>query len=180
MFDIPDAAIRLRKFEVSDVDSLWSMRNDVEVVAGLVGFSTGYSHSDIENWIEFHRSKSDEVMYAIADSSTDICVGHVALYQVDHRSQKAEFGILIGDADYRGKGYGEKVTRFIVNFGFDRLNLNKVTLTVLKTNAKAAALYEKLGFVHEGVSREDTWRDGSFVDVVMMSVLRREWDGGHA
>lgn len=175
MLRIPETPLALRKFEPEDVESLWMMRNDPAVTAGLGGFSTGYSRRDLTDWIEIHRDRRDELLLAILDIDEQICIGHVGLYRIDHRSQKAEFAILIGSGSHQGKGFGERVTRFALAYGFDRLNLNKISLTALSTNQRAIRLYEKLGFRTDGVSRQDEWRDGEFVDVVLMSLLRDEW-----
>lgn len=175
MLNIAGTTLSLRKFEPEDVDALWSMRNDPEITAGLGGFSTGYSRRDLSEWIEAHRARRDEILLAIIDADPQVCIGHVGLYKVDHRSQKAEFAILIGSLNHHGRGLGERVTSFMIAYGFDRLNLNKISLTALSTNERAIRLYKKLGFHIDGIARQEEWRDGKFVDVVLMSLLRAEW-----
>lgn len=175
MHSIHDTCLILRKFEPFDVNSLWEFRGDPEVTRQLGGFSTGYSHQDLTEWIESHRKRTDEVLYAIVDADTDGCIGHVGLYQIDHRNRKAEFAILIGVSKYQGIGLGKKITRFMVKFGFDELNLNKITLTAIEPNIRAISLYERLGFVQDGVARQDLWRNGTYLDVTFMSLLRDDW-----
>ena len=53
-------------------------------------------------------------------------------------------------------------------------------LTVLANNPRAIALYEKLGFTHEGVKRQAQYKAGKFLDVVMMAKLREDVDGDDA
>jgi ribosomal protein S18 acetylase RimI-like enzyme len=45
----------------------------------------------------------------------------------------------------------------------------KITLRVLSTNAPAIALYERLGYVREGVLRDEFIINGRYVDDVMMA-----------
>ena len=65
-------------------------------------------------------------------------------------------------------------------YGFDTLNLHRIWLTVLADNAGAIRAYEKAGFVHEGAQRDATYRDGGYLDLILMSVLRPEWDARKA
>jgi RimJ/RimL family protein N-acetyltransferase len=113
------------------------------------------------------------VLWAIALKDSDRCIGHVGLYKLDHRVRKGEFGIVIEESQW-GKGFGRRATSAALEFGFDQLNLNKIDLEVLATNLRAIALYERIGFRKDGLLREEQFRDGHYVDLVIMSILRRE------
>lgn len=171
--------IRLRSPEPKDIEALYAQKNDREIGALLVGFHTGYSRADIADWIEFHRRAQDEALYVIADGD-DRCLGHVGLYRIDHRAGSANFGILIGDKPSWGKGIGRRCTTFMVEFGFHELNLHRIYLDVLATNQRAAELYRKVGFVEEGLMRQAQFKEGRYVDVHIMSVLREEYRGDRA
>jgi RimJ/RimL family protein N-acetyltransferase len=67
------------------------------------------------------------------------------------------------------------VTYAVIDYGFCHLNLHRVHLTVLKTNDRAISLYEKLGFKTEGILRDEQFRDGRYVDVIVMGILENEW-----
>ena len=45
-----------------------------------------------------------------------------------------------------------------------------------ETNPRAIHVYEKCGFVHEGKLRQSTYRNGRYIDNLLMSVLRCEWE----
>ena len=169
--------IVLRPLETCDADALYRFKNDWDSTKSLGGFSYGMTTEDIQRWIAAHTNRADEVFWSIAVKSTNICIGHVALYKVDNRVRKAEFGILIGDRNWWSKGYGTRITAAVLTWGFEQLHLHKMYLDVLTTNQKAIAVYEKLGFRRDGVLRDDEFRDGIFVDVVAMSLLHEEWHG---
>jgi len=173
IFSIND--VTLRPPEPSDVDALYRYKNDPEVADRLVGFSTGYSKSDLAGWVEQHNAATDEALWVIANSENH-CVGHVGLYQIDHRIGGAEFGILIGDRSFRGRGLGRACTEFCLGYGFNRLNLNRVHLRVLSTNDGAVRLYRRLGFRDEGCLRQAQFKHGRHVDVLLMSMLRGEFE----
>lgn len=165
----------LRKFDEEDVPALHAFRNDPEVTNGLVGTSHGYSMKDLASWIEAHRNRSDEILWAIANEVDNACIGHVGLYRIDYRIRKAEFAILIGSSSFQGRGLGRKISTWAVDYGFRELNLYKVSLTALPTNLRALSLYESLGFQRDGVLRSEQYRNGKYLDVIVMSLLRDEW-----
>jgi RimJ/RimL family protein N-acetyltransferase len=165
----------LRPLEPSDLDRLYRYRNDREVARHLGGFSTGYARADLAAWLEAHRNRADEVLWAIATKHDDTCIGHAGLYRIDYRVRKAEYAILIGDREHQGKGIGREVSEAVLHYGFDQLNLHKVSLSVLASNARAIRLYQALGFVQEGVLRHDQFRDGGYVDSIVMSIIEGEW-----
>jgi RimJ/RimL family protein N-acetyltransferase len=166
--------VLLRKLEPEDAPNLYRCRNDPDVARGLGGFSSGYSLPAIKEWIERRGESSDDLVWAIADKESNTCLGHAGLYHVDHRVRSCEFGILIGDSSRWGKGIGREVTSAILIYGFDELNMNRIDLSVLASNARASRLYQSLGFVQEGVKREAQYRAGEYLDVVLMSILRSE------
>jgi [ribosomal protein S5]-alanine N-acetyltransferase len=170
------ASVLLRALEPGDGEAICRFRNDPEVRALLGGFSTSMSRQAALDWINLHRQKHDEVLWAIADKSNDACLGHVGLYRIDYRLQLAEFGICFGTKQHWGKGLGAEITRAVLRFGFDELNLEQVRLEVLETNSRAVRLYERLGFRHDGRFRRNQFRNGRFVDSLLMSLLRSEWN----
>ncbi|MBW3624655.1 MAG: GNAT family N-acetyltransferase [Armatimonadetes bacterium] len=168
----------LRPLEPSDVDRLYAFRNNPDVTSCLGGFSTGYSRQDLVDWVNAHRNRKDELLWAIAARDDSACLGHVGLYQIEHRVRKAEFGILIGDPGWQGKGIGRAVTRTVIDFGFQQLNLHKISLSVLESNSRAVKLYESLGFAREGLLVDDQYRDGQYISSILMALFKSDWKKG--
>lgn len=165
----------LRIPEPSDLEYLYKQKNDPEISVLLGGFSTGYSMDDMKDWLQSHRKRSDEIIWSIINKNNNICVGHVGLYEIDYRIRSAEFAIMIGDNSVWGKGFGKLCTDFAVKYAFNELNINRVYLTVLRTNPRAIELYKSIGFVVEGTMREAQYKMGEYIDILMMSLLRSEY-----
>lgn len=72
-------------------------------------------------------------------------------------------------------GCRQEATRLVVGHGFEQLGLHRIQLEAYGHNRRAVHVYEKVGFVLEGVRREAAWRDGVWVDEVVMALLDREW-----
>jgi len=71
-------------------------------------------------------------------------------------------------ADYRGRGVGERLLRATLDAARDA-GFERVALSVFASNTRAAALYRKLGFVHEGTRVRGRKLDGAYDDVHMMA-----------
>lgn len=167
--------VRLRKPETRDLEPLYQQKNDPEVAQCLGGFSHGYSRSDLADWLEYHRQQKNEVLWIIADIETDECLGHVGLYKLDYRIGSAEFAILLGAKDRWGQGLGREVTRFVLDYGFRMLNLNRIELNVLEHNERARRLYRSLKFREEGLLRQAQYKGGQYLNLVLMGLLREEY-----
>jgi UDP-4-amino-4,6-dideoxy-N-acetyl-beta-L-altrosamine N-acetyltransferase len=102
-------------------------------------------------------------------------IGTIGLSAIDAIHRKAEYGILIGEHDAEGLGFAREASEVLLRFAFRDLGLNRIYLRVFGGNRRAVALYERLGFRREGVLREDAWKKRRRLDVLLMSLLRNEW-----
>ncbi len=96
-------------------------------------------------------------------------IGNVAYFDVDEKAREAQFGILIGDRDYWGKGYGTEAVGLVLDYMFGEAGMEKVYLRTLDWNMRAQASFGKWGFVPDGKLREGRY------NFVMMRLARSEW-----
>lgn len=169
--------IRLRAFEKSDLNNAVNWLNDPEVRENLLMYyplSMGYEEIWYKNLLE---KPVEEHLLAIEvkDSEGWNYIGSTGFHHIDWKDRIGEFGIMIGDKTQWGKGYGYEATLLVLRYGFNDLNLNKIFLYAIETNTRGIHTYEKAGFVHEGRLRQDIYKNGRYLDVFVMSVLRSEW-----
>lgn len=158
-----------------DLPALLNWINERE----LVIFNAPYhpvSEAHHRGWFEALAHRSDIVLFGIRHNERDRLVGTCQLHAIHPVHRSAELQIRIGDAEYRGRGYGTEAVSLLLRFAFHDLNLNRVYLHVFETNKVAIGLYEKLGFTREGVLRQAAHIDGTYVDVVVMGLLRAEYE----
>jgi RimJ/RimL family protein N-acetyltransferase len=107
----------------------------------------------------------------------DVLIGFVALHSIEWNNHAGVLSIGIGEAEYRGKGYGSDALRLALRYAFDELNLERVGLDVISNNEAAIRAYERIGFRREGAMRHAVLRDGVWHDRLIMGILRHEWPG---
>jgi RimJ/RimL family protein N-acetyltransferase len=102
-------------------------------------------------------------------------IGYCGLMDVQNRHGNLELGIMIGDRDYWGRGYGREVVNLLLYWGFHYLGARRIALTTHAKNERAIRCYLACGFVEEGRPRKVVWIEGEYTDLVEMSLLREEW-----
>jgi RimJ/RimL family protein N-acetyltransferase len=168
--------VRLRGIEREDIPTFVRWFNDPEVRQYLLMFAP-MSRASEEQWFESHLQRRDDYIFGV-EVKTDagwIHIGNVGLHQISWTHRSAVFGIVLGEKEYWGKGYGTDVARTILRFAFGELNLHRVQLEVFAENARAQRCYEKTGFKREGTRRQAIWRDGHYQDEHIMSILVEEF-----
>lgn len=173
---IQGKGILLRPIDRQDLPLLRSFVNDPEVMY----FSNVYwpvSDDRQERWFEVMSQASDAVWFAIANSGSaqEEVVGTCCLVGIDWIGRLAELRIRIGNKAFWGQGIGTEATRCLVQYGFSHLNLERIWLRVFATNERALRLYQKVGFQVEGRLRRAARLPGLTDDIILMGLLREEW-----
>ncbi|MEM5458107.1 GNAT family protein [Paraburkholderia phytofirmans] len=167
-----DNTIFLREIERGDLSTINTWRADKALVSHLGG-AFRYVGTEIDSkWFDSYLgSRANNVRLAVCLASTQAVVGVTYLLGIDWVSRCAEFSIQIGAETERGRGIGEAATRQTLEHAFGDLNLNRISLTVLASNTRAIALYEKVGFRAEGLLRQAAFKGGRYLDVTPMAIL---------
>jgi RimJ/RimL family protein N-acetyltransferase len=169
--------IRFRAIEREDLPRFVNWLNDPEVLEGLALYLP-LSLSSEQRWFESMLNRPpDEQPMAIEIREGDAWkpIGNCGIFNLDSRCRSGEVGIFIGEKQLWNQGYGSEAMRLLLRHGFATLNLNRISLDVYETNRRAIRSYEKAGFVLEGRKRQGMYKNGAYIDVLQMSVLRQEW-----
>ncbi len=102
-------------------------------------------------------------------------IGQCSLFQINTVAQTCGLGITIGDKAYWGKGYGRESINLLIEYGFRHHNLRKIWLEVHADNTRALRAYQACGFLEEGRLRAHVYSNGHYEDLVVMGLLRAEW-----
>jgi len=133
------------------------------------------SWNTVEEEYEKLRKSEKDIVFAIVDKESDNVIGMVGLYDISWIPRHGELRIVIEEKDFWGKGYGTEATKLVVEYAFDKLNLNKVYLGVNAEHKRAIKVYKNAGFIEEGILRKEQYRNNKYYDAVRMSILRDEY-----
>jgi RimJ/RimL family protein N-acetyltransferase len=170
--------IRLRAIERGDLAQFTEWLNDPEVRRGLMvnlPFSLAEEEAWFENMLKSPQAEHPLGIEIITDDGWEL-IGNCGLFGIDWRVRQAEFGIFIGAKQYWNQGYGTEAFKLMIEHGFNNLNLNRISLCAYENNPRAIRSYEKAGLTIEGRKRQAHYDEGQFFDMILMSILRSEWE----
>ena len=166
---------KLRELMKKDLPEINKWRNNEELISHL-GAPYRYINLEVdEKWYEsYMKNRNNCVRCSIVDENDQV-LGLVSLVSIDYMNQSAEFHLMIGNKENRGKGIGTFATKEMLKHAFFNLNLHRVELTALEDNEPAMRLYEKIGFIKEGTKRLSKYKLGKFINMNIYSILKDEY-----
>lgn len=134
------------------------------------------SVEDHRAWFE-EMSKGEQYFpFVIRTLVEDRLVGLLVVKDIMWQARHCGFFIGIGEESERGRGYGSDAVRVLLQYAFLEMNMQRVGLEVMAYNQDAIRAYQAAGFQPEGRLRAFVYRDGIYYDVLLMSILRGEWE----
>ncbi|WP_026348558.1 GNAT family N-acetyltransferase [Eudoraea adriatica] len=171
-----NSKIKLRALTKDDAKISWTWRNNENIRYFYSGHPFFINQEKEEGWlVKILVSDIPLTSFGIEELETNSLIGMTFLKDINLIHRTAEFAIFIGEEDAIGKGYGKEATIKTIEFAFNNLNLNRVHLKVQENNLNAIKLYEKCKFKKEGVLRECIYKNGHYINEIVMSILRIEY-----
>jgi len=166
----------LRELNRDDVPIINQWRNKAGLIERL-GSVFRYIGIEVDQeWFsQYLISRNTNIRLGICDLENQTLIGAIYLLNIDWVSRHGELSIWIGEDVCQGKGAGRFAMTQLLRHAFQDLNLHRVWLRVLSDNEPAIHLYTKLGFIHEGRSRDAVFKNGKYVDLLHMSILDKEY-----
>lgn len=165
--------VRLRPITEADTSDIVRWRNDPEVQQFFI-FREAFTVEMHQSWLENKVFPGHVIQYIIEEKSSGKSVGSVYFRDIDRHHESAEYGIFIGEAQARAKGFGSETAKLFTNFGLDVLRFHRISLRLLGGNIVAQRSYEKAGFIAEGTFTDMVKLDGKFTDIIFMAKIRDE------
>lgn len=150
--------------------------NDFEVTRTLdIGLHPVTLEAQEAGYERLSKGAPDIVTFTVYERLTMRPVGNTTLRNIDHVHRTAEFGILLGEKDCWGKGYGTEATALMLDYGFTGLGLHNIMLHVFNFNEGGLRAYTRAGFRVVGHRREAHRLGGRAYDVIYMDCLATEF-----
>lgn len=167
----------LRALELTDVEKLTEWRNNTEITSPLGGNTYFVSSLRETEWLKsVILNDNNNIRLAICLTENNLHIGNINITSINWINRSGEFSIMIGDKNQWSKGLGTEATRMMLRYAFAELNLHRIFLTVRFDNTHAIELYSKVGFKQEGVLRESLYKNNKYIDMILMSILKDEFN----
>ena len=176
--------IILRPFESKDIDDMIKILNEPELKK-LTGSVTNDNDAKkimdederirVSEWYKTRNVQSDRLDLATTLKDSNQIIGEVVFNEYDELTNNVNFRALMSQS-YSNQGLGSEAIKLFVQYGFEQLNLHKISLEVFSFNPRAEHVYTKIGFKLEGIKREDFKYNGDYIDTKIYGILKSEYD----
>lgn len=167
--------IILRAIEESDLEALHRWANDSETqdIMGNIYFPSS---------LDFHRAwfqnlKNEPLNQRFAIQAPNVgLIGLSSIINIDWRNKHAWHGVMLGDVNVRGKGYGADAVMTTMRYAFDEMGLERLDGSMIEYNQASVDFYcGKLGWKEEGRQRNWYFRRGRYWDRIVVGVTRSDY-----
>lgn len=148
-YEYANKRIILKPLEAEDIEDLRNLRNRNKQ---FFATQTEITKEGQEKWYQSYLQKDNDIMFKVVlGKKPEQFIGAVAVYDIDWEAKTCEFGRIVIDKEKTDeKGIGTQTVEGICQFAFSGLKMKKIKAEVLKENARAIAVYKKVGFVIKG------------------------------
>ncbi|MDP2685276.1 MAG: GNAT family protein [bacterium] len=175
--NIQGKKIMLRAVEEQDLVLLhkWSNDCDTQDIMGDIHFPSSMDFH--KKW--FDNLKGDRLNQRWAIEAPEIgLIGLVSMMHIDWRNNHAWHGVMLGDKDIKGKGFGIDTLMTCMRYAFDEMHLERLDGSMIEYNYIPYNLYcKKLGWTEEGRRRNYYFRRGRYWDQIVVGITRKDYEG---
>jgi len=168
----------LKKISSEDAEDMFEYASDPEVTKYL---SSWEYHKNIEDSLKFinlllsRYEKGNPSDWGVYLKENGKLIGTCGFSFIDEKNMVGEVGYVLG-RKYWNKGIMTEAVRKVIEFGFEKLNLNRIQARCKVENIASERVMQKVGMKFEGVLREAVFAKGRFWDMKMYSILKREYE----
>lgn len=165
--------IHLKKITKKDLPVIIEWRNK----EGIRDYNTQFMLLNLitqEKWFDQIKKINNRKMFLI-NYKNQKSIGICGLINLDLQNHNAEIAIIIGERKFQGKGLGKETLINLLNYGFQKLNLHRISADVFEFNVTSQKIFEALDFQYEYSARQKLWRRGKWWDVLTYSILKEEF-----
>jgi len=165
-----------RPIESCDLTFIHELNADPVVRANVVGWDFPSSLTRQAKW--FDQQVPSFTHRWIVEDLEGNALGLTGLWDVDWHNRNAFTALKLGgDVPQRGRGLGTDAIMTVMAFAFYDVGLERLYGSILEDNVASLKAYtQRCGWQIEGTSRNHVWRNGGFVNLLQVGVLRADFD----
>lgn len=164
----------LRPVEKTDAEMLRDSINNPDARQYLSAYLPQTICSE-KRWIDRINSSNDEIIFISEDIESKEAIGLFGIHVKRWHDRVCTTGANIWNPDFRDKGYGFEAKMHVLHYAFMTLNMRKVCASALGTNPRSIAYQKKTGAVVEGTLKKQIFKNGEYVDEVLLSVFKDDF-----
>ena len=170
---IVGSTVYLRPIGREDTDRIVAWRNSEHVRPYFI-YQELFTPEGHEQWLRDMIDSGRGWQFIICLIENDMPLGSTYLRDYSPLHRKAEYGVFIGEADWKGRGIGTEALALTLRFAFGEAGLHKVFARAFSDNPASVKSFLKGGFVQEACLKDDVFAGGRFRDIVLLGKINPE------
>ncbi|MDD5005729.1 MAG: GNAT family protein [Candidatus Omnitrophica bacterium] len=167
--------IYLRPFDMSDLNGKYiQWINDCDVTK-FMDDPFPKTRENLEEYVKNISKDPNYVFFAVIEKKTDKHIGNAKIGPINWIHRRTGFGRMLCKEAW-GKGYGTEAMRLMIEYAFEKLNLNRIIDHGVVDNLPSIKSNEKAGLDNEGIIREYVYSNGKYCDVAILGLTRARYD----
>lgn len=173
--NIKGKKVTLRAIEESDLELLHKWANDPDIWYMLGGWHFPSSLDFQKKWFENLKNDTNNQRFAV-DTPDLGFIGTANLVDINWKDNNAFHGMMLGDKDVRGKGYGIDTIMAIMRYAFEELHLERLDSSMIEYNQISVSIYcNKLNWKEEGRQRNWYFRKNKYWDRIIVGITKDDY-----
>lgn len=161
--------IYLKILTTEDVgDTYLNWMRDEETVQFLESRWTAYSIEDLRAYVKQMNDSSKDFLFGIYLKENDKHIGNIKIGEINQIHKFGDIGLIIGNKQLWGKGYGTEAIKLATDYAFRELNLNKLKAGVYANNIGSYNAFIKAGYSEVGRYKNHRFHKDKFVDEILV------------
>lgn len=169
----------LRKTIKEDIDELFYIELNPNLRRYLGIHKVGTSLNDNRNYFDFSKYDNlDFYRWSIVEKDTNKLLGCIYLNVHDEKARSYGIDYFIRE-DSWNKGYATEASKCVLEFAFNKLNINRIESSGAKSNPGTLKVMEHIGLKYEGVRKDGIfYYYGGIQDLVLYGITKEEYNTG--
>ena len=168
--------VKLRSLELNDLPKLRDWRNSKFIRKATREYRL-LNMINQKKWFEKIQNENPPIslMFGIQNNKNKL-IGVCGLTYIDWKNKHAEISCYLNSVNWQKTKEARDTIHIILKYGFEELNLHRIWAEIFSTAQENIALFNKIGFVREGILRQKLWRDGKWWNSHIYSMLSSEFN----
>ncbi len=164
--------VRLRALESTDIERMQRWVNELDGLVSSLTIPHLRNRKELEKSIDQRENGSQYMAIETTDGRN---IGLLQIHGIDWVHRHAEVTLMIGEPDYRGRGFEEDALRVAAGYAFRVLNMQRLGASLVGENERLKKVYETAGFKVEGRRDDFYWAGDRYLDQVLLRMLAHEF-----
>lgn len=143
---------------------------DEEAIQFLESRFKKHTLGDIKKYIEQTNDGIHNFMFGIFLKEKDEHIGNIKIGGIDQIHRFGNIGILIGNKQMWGKGYGTEAIKLATQYAFNELDLHKLIAGIYSNNRGSYNAFMKAGYREVGRLKNHRLYKEKFVDEILVEI----------